>query len=304
MALHQKTYTAEDFKKDKKVDKPKIMLNDSSESNISEDDDSSELSNDCDENEYTFSDSSCEDDLNEEFNNEDKLISRLYREVVDEIMLINKLREYKVNVALDEMKLEISQGHRKGFRRFRGLDFNKQINCCGYLRRYAVCHTGLVKQIMWRFLKGRKTSALTQLAKNEIIEQNHLKVVSLGGGPGNDLVGFCSALQELVNSIREFDLYIIDICSGWKTVFPTILRKASKGNFGSFTEYAKKIKINTGFMAADLTAKGIFENECISICLADADIVFMVKLTSFLPDTEAGDLIQVSFFLFSFYIFH
>lgn len=295
MASYQKDYTAEFFKKDK----PDVFSIDSFESHTSEDDCRSELSvSSYDDSEMKSTDddseSSCDDNFNEDFNNEDRLISRLYRKVVDEIMLINKLGESKVNVALDEMKQEIFLGHKKGFRRFRGIDFNKPKNCCGYLRRYAVCHTGLVKQIMWKFFKNKKNSVLSKLAKNEIVKENHLKVVSLGGGPGNDMVGFCSALQEIFHSTTEIDIYVIDVSKGWETVFPTILRKAATGNFGSFTEFVKKIKINTGFMEADLTSKGIFENKLLSNCLAEADIVLMVKLTSFLPDTEAGDLIHVS----------
>lgn len=295
MASYQKDYTAEFFKKDK----PDVFITDSFESHTSEDDCRSELSvSSYDDSEIKSTDddseSSCDDNFNEDFNNEDRLISRLYREVVDEIMLIKKLQESKVNVALDEMKQEIFLGHKKGFRRFRGIDFNKPKNCCGYLRRYAVCHTGLVKQIMWKFFKNKKNSVVSKLAKNEIVKENHLKVVSLGGGPGNDMVGFCSALQEIFHSTTEIDIYVIDVSKGWETVFPTILRKAATGNFGSFTEFVKKIKINTGFMEADLTSKGIFENKLLSNCLAEADIVLMVKLTSFLPDTEAGDLIHVS----------
>lgn len=293
MASYQKDYTAEFFKKDKSDLFSSNSLEDGcrSELSIASYDDSEIQSTDDD------SESSSDDNFNETFNNEDRLISRLYREVVDEIMLINKLLESKVNIALDEMKHEIFLGHKKGFRRFRGIDFNRPKNCCGYLRRYAVCHTGLVKQIMWKFFKNKKNSVLSKLAKNEIKKQNHLKVVSLGGGPGNDMVGFCSAIQEIFHSITEIDIYVIDVSKGWKTIFPTILRKAATGNFGSFTEFVKKIKINTGFMEADLTAIGIFENKLLSDCLAEADIVLMVKMTSFLPDTETGDLIHVSIYV-------
>lgn len=229
-----------------------------------------------------------------EFSKEDRLVSRLYREVVDVIMSSNSLRENQVDSAISEMKEEIHQGHRKGFRRFRRINFSKPANCCGYLRRYAICHTGLVKELIWNFFTSQ--DAFCDVARKEITTKNHLKIISLGGGPGNDLVGFCSALQEIPNSVKELDLYIVDVCKGWQPVFPAILRKAKDTDFGSFSRFLKKVKINIGFMEADLTAHGMFKNATLATTLKEVDLVLVVKVTSFLSDGEAGNLISVSYF--------
>lgn len=282
MASGKNSYTADFFKKDKKVSENEVT-DDLAELGCSV----SETSDD-DGNEISCS----EDDFDEKFNNEDMLISRLYREVVDEVMAKNTLGESTVDSAIKEMKQEIFQGHRKGFRRFRGINFNKPVNCCGYLRRYAVCHTGLVKKIMSNFFLGKNKTAISDAAKHEILKQESLTVVSLGGGPGNDLVGFCCALQEMPNSVKELNLYIVDVGKTWGSIFPTIVKKAISSSFGSFSECLKKTKINAGFMEADLTANGIFKNEDLSSILLKADLVLMIKLTSFLPDQEAGDLID------------
>lgn len=241
------------------------------------------------------------DDQEIEFNQEDKLICRLYRQVVDDIMSCHKLREMYVDSAIQAMKEEIFQGHKKGFRRFHGIDFCKPVNCCGYLRRYAVCHTGLVKHIMWNFFTH--ADPCSAFATFEITQRKHLKIITLGGGPGNDLVGFCSALREIPNGVKELDMYIVDVSEGWNVVFPKILRKAKDTDFGSFSHFVKEMKINTGFMAADLTASNMFKNKTLLATLRKVDVVLMVKLTSFLSDTVTADLINVSAFIYFLFFF-
>lgn len=303
MASCKKAYTADFFKKEQKILEP-----DADDNVIQR---STELGTSCrylhanirEEIQAESDETSSDEDVELlQFNNEDRIISRLYREVVDDIMARNKLRESKVDYSIVEMKREILQGHKKGFRRFRGINFGKPVNCCGYLRRYAICHTGLVKQIIWNFFLDKNKTFFSELAKAEIITQNHLKVVSLGGGPGSDLVGFCCALQEIESSVKELDLFVVDIGESWEDVFLTILRKAFSGNFGSLSDCMKKTKINAGFKEADLTSKGIFRDKDLLKFINEADLVLMVKVTSFMADADAGDLIHVSF-LFYMYCF-
>lgn len=230
-----------------------------------------------------------------QFNNEDKIIARLYREVIDKTMTDNKFGDMKVTIAISKIKEEIHLGHKRGFRKFPGINFGKPENRCAYLIRYAICYTGLVKKAIWDFFNENNSSCPKA---RDILTSNHRKVVSLGGGPGNDLIGFCSALQETSNNIEELDLKIVDINDGWISVFPEILRKASKANFGSLSALMRRVKINTGFLQRNLSEAKIFEDVTLSNILDEVDIVLMVKLVSFLPKQEVEELIQVRDFIF------
>lgn len=225
------------------------------------------------------------------FNNEDKVIARLFREVIDKIISDNRYEEKKVNSAISKMKEEIHLGHKKGFRKFHGINFCKPENRCAYLRCFAICYTGLVKKAIWNFFNENNSSC--KKASNIILDSNLRKVLSLGGGPGNDLIGFCSAVQETSNNIKELDLKIVDINDDWISVFTEILRTASKANFGSLSALMRRVKINTGFLQRNLSEAKIFEDVTLSNTLHEVDIVLMVKLASFIPEQELEKLIQV-----------
>lgn len=233
------------------------------------------------------SDSKSRDSDDDLFINEDWKIAELYRTIVDDLMADKKLEESDVDWAISKMKEDINLGHKNGFRRFR-INFCKATNRCAYLRRYAVCHTGLVKQAIWRiFTRKRNTHA-----RDIIFATSRLKVASLGGGPGNDLVGFCSALQETTNTIKELDLKVVDVGQGWVSTFPSILKRASNSDFGSLSSLLKKMKIETSFIQADLISDEVYKDgTSLSSVLAEANVVLMVKLLSFLSDKETENVI-------------
>lgn len=64
------------------------------------------------------------------------------------------------------------------------LNFNSLSLCVGYLHRYAICHTVMVRKAFVQLLLSPPDEIRMKL------QEKRLDLVFLGSGPGNDLVGF------------------------------------------------------------------------------------------------------------------
>ncbi|KFM68374.1 hypothetical protein X975_06926, partial [Stegodyphus mimosarum] len=231
---------------------------------------------------------SSDPEMNDDFVSDDLTVLKLYRKEAYAIAEKHDVEICDIVQAIVSMKQIISQGHKNKFQNFAGIDFNKPVNRSAYLIRYAACHTGLVKQAMWRMFH-RKPSIFVDM----LLNREYFNVVSLGGGPGSDIVGFCSALQEFSNCINSLDLTVVDIKAGWVGVLQSIIEKVICCEFKnfSFSQMLKDVSVCTQFVVADLTNEKFSENEDLIDALVVADVVLMVKLTSFLPPEEKLHLI-------------
>ncbi|XP_054715314.1 uncharacterized protein LOC129224790 [Uloborus diversus] len=237
------------------------------------------------ESEQTSSD---DDDLNAEAIKEDRLIAQLYRRVVDDIMTLYNVKESRVDSAIKKLRKDIHQGHKKQFKHFAGILFTKPSHCCAYLRRYAICHTGMVKSGMCMFFSSPQFFEFYfKMAELECVN-----IVSLGGGPGSCLIGLCSALCEKQCSFSKIDIKIVDSGSVWSDIFPRIIREAKSFQAGSITKFLETTYLTTGFLQLDLTRDDIFDHETLSVTLESAHIILMVKMISFLSEEHAGDLLE------------
>ncbi|XP_035228495.1 uncharacterized protein LOC118200640 [Stegodyphus dumicola] len=231
---------------------------------------------------------SSEPEMNDDFVSDDLTVLKLYRKEAYAIAEKYDIEICDIMQAIVCMKQAIAQGHKNKFRNFAGIDFNKPVNRSAYLIRYAACHTGLVKQAMWRIFH-RKPSIFLDI----LLSRVYLNVVSLGGGPGSDIIGFCSALQEFSNCINFLHLTVVDIKAGWVGVLQSIIDKVICCEFKnfSFSQMLKDVSVCTRYVVADLTNETFSENEDLMDALGVADVVLMVKLTSFLPPEEKLQLI-------------
>ncbi|KFM68375.1 hypothetical protein X975_06927, partial [Stegodyphus mimosarum] len=211
------------------------------------------------------------------FFREDVTVFQLYKRQVREIKKLHGIRTSESIEAVFSMIRTISKGHKHSFQRFSGLDFNEPRNRCAYLLRYATCHTGLVRKAMWNIFQREL------LFVDKLKNKDELNIVSLGGGPGNDILGFCSALQEFSNCVTSFDFTVVDIKDGWSGILDSLIQKTKSSEFESlsFSKMFKNVNVSSSFILADLIDKRISENEDLTNALNAADVVLMVKLTSF-----------------------
>ncbi|GIY00686.1 uncharacterized protein CDAR_517921 [Caerostris darwini] len=89
------------------------------------------------------------------------------------------------------------------------IDYTKKGNCLAYLHRYATCHAALVAEAVTDILESSSSTILTSKLDNRA-----LNVMFLGGGPGNDFVGFLTALYGRRDRLFYLNVTIVDKMSG------------------------------------------------------------------------------------------
>ncbi|CAL1273284.1 unnamed protein product [Larinioides sclopetarius] len=164
------------------------------------------------------------------------------------------------------------------------IDYTKKSNCIGYLQRYAACHAALVLDAISDIFDSSSSHVL--LSK---LNKKSLNVMFLGGGPGNDFVGFLTALFSHHYHLFDLDVTVVDKMSGWEDVFSETVENLRGGDCGKASWFFEEVNIMTTFIAVDL--KNIEEwNKNMKDKMQNADIVFFIKALSHIPD---GDKLQV-----------
>ncbi|GIY42892.1 uncharacterized protein CEXT_608261 [Caerostris extrusa] len=158
------------------------------------------------------------------------------------------------------------------------IDYTKKENCLAYLHRYALCHMALVTEAVIDIFESSSSTILTSKLDNRT-----LNVVFLGGGPGNDFVGFLTALNGRHDRLLDLDVTIVDKTSGWEDIFTETINKLRKDSYQKGGLFLDKVNVIPTFIEADL-AKDDEWTEEMKRKLKNADIVFLVKVLSHMPD--------------------
>ncbi|XP_055953084.1 uncharacterized protein LOC129988835 [Argiope bruennichi] len=82
--------------------------------------------------------------------------------------------------------------------------------------------------------------------------QSSLKVVSVGGGTGSDLVGLYSALYEGRSTFENMEITLADSNSQWFPYHKAVEACLHEEIFGKASELIQSRNINTSFVCADL----------------------------------------------------
>ncbi|KAF8796475.1 hypothetical protein HNY73_000845 [Argiope bruennichi] len=150
------------------------------------------------------------------------------------------------------------------------LNYNSPECRCAYLYKYASLHTGMVTKYFRKFVNKKEL-------RNHF--QRGIKICSLGGGPGTDIIGICKAL-----AVRPYfhqrikQVSVLDICGGWNNTFENIISGLLTGKVKDVPETfisSKKFKYN--LIEIDLI-QSLPEN--VIEIISKADIVSMVKFIS------------------------
>ncbi|GFS47234.1 uncharacterized protein NPIL_674531 [Nephila pilipes] len=169
------------------------------------------------------------------------------------------------------------------------IDYNNTRHCLGYLHRYAACHTFLVSEAVSAILN--ESDVLTSP-----LSKQTLNVVFLGGGPGNDFVGFLTALHGKHEAICALDVTVVDKMSGWENVFNETVLKLRRGACCKAGYVFDDVNVSSTFITADLKETGGWSDE-METKLRNADIVFLVKALSHIPNEDKKDVLQVLIYI-------
>lgn len=143
---------------------------------------------------------------------------------------------------------------------------------CGYLSRYATHTAGLVRT---RILEA--VCNCLEL-KSALKKEGELRVVSIGGGPGSDALGFCSALSELgLDGWTSLDITVVDAAEGWRECVTLLDQHLREGEFGSVSKMFKERKVTMSFVQANLPGDPEKDIRCYD-ALTKADIILECKM--------------------------
>ncbi|KAF8782516.1 hypothetical protein HNY73_012788 [Argiope bruennichi] len=159
--------------------------------------------------------------------------------------------------------------------------------CLGYLHRYAACHSVLISDSVSAILNSSSSYVL-----NTKLSREQLNVMFLGGGPGNDFVGFLTALHSYRDYLLNLDVTVVDKMSGWEDVFNETVQKLKKSGYGKVYHIFDDVAITTSFISADLK-NGDEWNTDMQSKLQRADIVFLVKILSHVPNDAKLDVLEL-----------
>ncbi|XP_055942662.1 uncharacterized protein LOC129972523 isoform X1 [Argiope bruennichi] len=156
-------------------------------------------------------------------------------------------------------------------------------DCCAYLHLYAPLHTSMVYYVM-----NFAVSEMREWFRTFLSICEPLKICSLGGGPGTDIIGVVTALQ------REFGCFytsaiILDIISDWNIIFGSVIDEITSGCYADIGKC-----LTWEFFQWSLITTNLL-NEMdpdVDDTIKTADFVIMSKFISAISSRGASKMIQ------------
>ncbi|CAL1273289.1 unnamed protein product [Larinioides sclopetarius] len=225
-------------------------------------------------------------DVNEclAFKSEHSLLLRFYEKLVDDLMEKFSIGYFEVCVSLQH--IICNHGGIVNGRLPSETNYRDKSYCLGYLHRYAACHSVMISDSMSTILNSRSTNVLS-----EKLSKNKLNIMFLGSGPGNDFVGFLTVLHRYRNDLLDLDVTVVDKMSGWKEVFNEIIHKLKQSECDKVGQLFNDVNLTTSFISADLKNREEWNTE-MQNKLKTADIVFLVKVLSHIPNDDKLSVLQ------------
>lgn len=150
------------------------------------------------------------------------------------------------------------------------LNYNNPEYRCAYLYKYANLHTSMVTKYFRKFI--RKKEVRNNFKKD-------IKICSLGGGPGTDIIGIFKALAVMPHFHQRINqVSVLDICSGWCSTFENIISGVLKGKVSLIPETF----INSQRFKHELIGIDLLQTlpRNVEEIISNAEIICMVKFIS------------------------
>ncbi|CAL1296404.1 unnamed protein product [Larinioides sclopetarius] len=150
------------------------------------------------------------------------------------------------------------------------LDYSYPECRCAYVYKYANLHAGMITKYFRKFIKKKEI-------KNNF--QRGIKICSLGGGPGTDIIGIFKALAVMPYFHHRINrVSVLDICGDWSNTFENIILSLLAGKVKDVPEtFISSKKFRHELVEVDLLQE-LPEN--VVEIISNADIISMVKFMS------------------------
>lgn len=168
---------------------------------------------------------------------------------------------------------------------FSDIDFNKSDNLCAYFYRYSQTSIELSNL---KILEAISNCKMLQ----SCLRRREIDVVSIGGGPGCDIVGMCSALYKKV-FCEKLNFVVVDKVKRWKSFLNIAEFLLLEGDFGDASSMFKESNASISFLCEDVcnadTQKSAYYE-----ALKNSDVILMKSILSILPFSSKNYLAKVS----------
>uniref|UniRef100_T1IKU4 Uncharacterized protein n=1 Tax=Strigamia maritima TaxID=126957 RepID=T1IKU4_STRMM len=142
------------------------------------------------------------------------------------------------------------------------LDFDDRIYRCGYVYRYFTCFTCVAKQAL-------NDLNVDRFFENWLDGRSVIKLTSLGGGPGTDLLTFFLFLQQ-IDTVVEMRGVVLDLSKDWLNCLQYLFKYYDVWNIYKLSDVE--------YISFDFLAEIISEDVLNEI--RRSDVVSMVKFVS------------------------
>lgn len=214
---------------------------------------------------------------------EERCFNTLLEMVLDCIIRLKQIPERDIAKSISSIICEFKQGTE----RFSYVDLKKWENICGYLFRYGL-HGASLTRI--KVLGAIENCSVLQ----SVLKKRQLRVITLGGGPGNDTIGFCSALQDY--HIRsQINVTVVDAAREWSLCVNLINSLIPEGEFGNVSELFNNNNVDMSFLNVQLPGNRNLDKKYFRK-LEKTDIILMTKFISSLDWNERRNMIKVNTF--------
>lgn len=175
-----------------------------------------------------------------------------------------------------------------------GIDFNESENLCAYFYRYSPLSAQLSRN---KISEALGNCEALELCFDSWITMN---VVSIGGGPGCDIVGMLSALRAFNLSCKKLNFVVIDKVKRWKSFLNVVEFLLLEGDFGDASRMFQETNAKISFVCEDV-CKDDTPGSVYYEVLQNSDVILMKNILSTLPSILQISLAKVSATEYTFY---
>ncbi|PRD32746.1 UNVERIFIED_CONTAM: hypothetical protein NCL1_19550 [Trichonephila clavipes] len=140
-----------------------------------------------------------------------------------------------------------------------------------YFFRFSPISAGLTRFHMLEAIRNNG-------ALRTFLERSSLKVLSIGSGPGSDLIGLCSALYDNAD-FQKLNLTLVDNNERWRSLFQAMIHVIRHDEYGNASKLFQEKEINYSFICSDVLNTAAYCD-----ALSNADVVWMKGLLSVLSN--------------------
>ncbi|GBM78388.1 hypothetical protein AVEN_79108-1 [Araneus ventricosus] len=210
-------------------------------------------------------------------------ILRVYCNVVNYEMARHSVKEDDVRTAVRRVKDAYLPKRERLLKTHCSDRCNTLADCCAYLHLYAPLHTAMAYDIMSLVLSEMREWFRTFLSSLEL-----LKMCSLGGGPGADVIGVVTALQS------EFGCFytsarIVDKIFDWKFIFESTIDEITSGCCGDVGRWLNCQYFEWSYITTNLLRK---IDQDVDAAIRDTDVIIMSKFISAVASQNVPGMIK------------